>query len=175
MPACSARWARIPTTSPRNRRAAGGDHRPSAHRKCVGIGETGLDYHYDRSPRDVQRRVFRQHIAAARQTGLPLVIHARLADDDMIAILGEEMRAGPFQAVLHCFSSGAALAKAGVELGLYVSFSGILTFVEDLRAIAQTPMDRLRETDAPYLPGPGSRWRNESALYRVDGTGCWPA
>jgi TatD DNase family protein len=140
----------------------------SAHRKCVGIGETGLDYHYDRSPRDVQRRVFRQHIAAARQTGLPLVIHARLADDDMIAILGEEMRAGPFQAVLHCFSSGAALAKAGVELGLYVSFSGILTFKrsDDLRAIAQdVPMDRLLvETDAPYLaPDPHRGKRNEPA------------
>jgi TatD DNase family protein len=140
----------------------------SSHRKCIGIGEAGLDYHYDRSPGEVQRRVFRQHIAAARESGLPLVVHARLADDDIIAILTEEMRAGPFRAVLHCFSSGAALAKAGVELGLYVSFSGILTFKrsEDLRAIAlDVPMDRLLvETDAPYLaPDPHRGKRNEPA------------
>lgn len=127
----------------------------AAHPRCVAIGEAGLDYHYDRSPRDVQARVFRTHIAAARDSGLPLVIHARDADADMIAILREEMALGTFGAVLHCFSSGAELARVGVELGLYVSFSGILTFKrsEDLRAIARdVPLDRLLvETDAPYL------------------------
>lgn len=129
--------------------------RLSAHPRCVAIGEAGLDYHYDRSPRDVQRKVFRTHIAAARETGLPLVIHSRDADDDMIAILTEEMERGRFSAVLHCFSSGERLARTGVELGLYLSFSGILTFKrsEELRAIAAAaPLERLLvETDAPYL------------------------
>ena len=140
----------------------------SVHPRCVGIGEAGLDYHYDRSPRDVQARVFRTHIAAARETGLPLVIHARDADADMIAILREESQQGAFKAVLHCFSSGAALAEAGVELGFYVSFSGILTFKrsDELRRIAAAvPMDRLLvETDAPYLaPEPYRGKRNEPA------------
>lgn len=125
------------------------------HPRCVAIGEAGLDYHYDRSPRDVQQRVFRTHIAAARQSGLPLVIHARDADEDMIAILREETGKGAFSAVLHCFSSGHELARVGAELGLYLSFSGILTFKrsEELREIAAaTPLDRLLvETDAPYL------------------------
>lgn len=125
------------------------------HPRCVAIGEAGLDYHYDRSPRDVQREVFRTHISAARMSGLPLVIHARDADEDMIAILREEMGKGAFGAVLHCFSSGPELARVGVELGLYLSFSGILTFKrsEELREIAAaTPLDRLLvETDAPYL------------------------
>lgn len=138
----------------------------SAHPRCVAIGEAGLDYFYDRNPRDLQQAVFRTHIAAARQTGLPLVIHARAADEDMIAILGEEMRAGAFTAVLHCFSSGRALAEVGLELGLYLSFSGILTFrrSEELREIAAiVPMDRLLvETDAPYLaPEPFRGKRNE--------------
>jgi TatD DNase family protein len=140
----------------------------SRHPRCIAIGEAGLDYFYDKSPRDVQQRVFRAHIAAARATGLPLVIHARDADDDMIAILTEEAGRGRFGAVLHCFSSGARLAQAGVELGFHVSFSGILTFrkSEDLRAIAAAvPRDRLLvETDAPYLaPEPHRGRRNEPA------------
>jgi TatD DNase family protein len=141
----------------------------SRHPRCVAIGEAGLDYHYDRSPRDVQRRVFRTHIAAARESGLPLVIHAREADDDMIAILGEEIDRGRFQAVLHCFSSGARLAEIGVELGLYVSFSGIVTFKRstELRDIAaRVPRNRLLvETDAPYLaPEPHRGKPNEPAF-----------
>jgi TatD DNase family protein len=140
----------------------------SVHPRCVGIGEAGLDYYYDRSPRDVQRRVFRTHIAAARETGLPLVIHARNADSDMIGILREESARGAFKAVLHCFSSGAAVAEVGVELGHYVSFSGILTFKrsDELRRVAAAvPMDRLLvETDAPYLaPEPYRGKRNEPA------------
>jgi TatD DNase family protein len=111
----------------------------SAHPKVVAIGEAGLDYFYDRSPRDVQADVFRRHIDAARRTGLPLVIHSRDADSDMDAILRDERGKGAFPFILHCFSSGAALAQAGVELGGYVSFSGILTFKksEELRAIAR--------------------------------------
>ncbi len=140
----------------------------SRHPRCVAIGEAGLDYFYDKSPRDVQQRVFRSHIAAARETGLPLVIHARDADADMIRILEEEMKSGPYRAVLHCFSSGAALAEAGVALGFYVSFSGILTFKksEELRRIAAAlPRDRLLvETDAPYLaPTPHRGHTNEPA------------
>jgi TatD DNase family protein len=140
----------------------------SRHPRCIAIGEAGLDYHYDKSPRDVQQRVFRTHIEAARETGLPLVIHARNADEDMISILSEEMRRGRFDAVLHCFSSGEKLAQAGVELGLYVSFSGILTFrnSEEIRRIAAAvPHDRLLvETDAPYLaPIPHRGKTNEPA------------
>lgn len=141
----------------------------SQHPKCVAIGEAGLDYHYDKSPRDVAARVFRTHIAASRETGLPLVIHARDADDDMIAILREETGKGAFPAVLHCFSSGAELARAGVALGLMVSFSGILTFKnsEDIRAIAKdVPMDRLLvETDAPYLAPPPYRGKRNEPAY----------
>lgn len=130
----------------------------AAHPKVVAIGEAGLDYHYDNSPRDAQERGFRTHIAAARQTGLPLVIHSREADADMEAILREEMRKGPFKAVLHCFTGSRELAFAGIELGLFVSFTGILTFKksDELRAIAAAlPADRiLVETDSPYLaPG----------------------
>jgi len=140
----------------------------SAHPRCVAIGEAGLDYHYDKSPRDVQRTVFRTHIEAARETGLPLVIHARNADEDMIDILSDEMRRGRFDAVLHCFSSREKLAQVGVELGLHVSFSGILTFKnsEDIRRIAAAvPRDRLLvETDAPYLaPVPFRGKTNEPA------------
>ena len=141
----------------------------SQHPRCVAIGEAGLDYHYDKSPRDVQQRVFLTHIEAARETRLPLVIHARNADDDMIRILSEETRRGRFDAVLHCFSSGERLAQVGVELGLYVSFSGILTFrnSEDIRRIAAgVPRDRLLvETDAPYLaPVPHRGKTNEPAF-----------
>ncbi|MGO4386128.1 TatD family hydrolase [Microvirga sp. 2YAF29] len=140
----------------------------SQHPRCIAIGEAGLDYHYDKSPRDIQRQVFRTHIAASRETGLPLVIHARNADEDMISILSEEMSKGRFSAVLHCFSSGAELARVGVELGLYVSFSGILTFrnSEEIRRIAaDVPQDRLLvETDAPYLaPVPHRGKTNEPA------------
>jgi TatD DNase family protein len=141
----------------------------SQHPRCVAIGEAGLDYHYDKSPHDVQQRVFRTHIEAARETGLPLVIHARNADDDMVQILSEEMRRGRFDAVLHCFSSGERLAQVGVELGLYVSFSGILTFrnSEEIRRIAAAvPHERLLvETDAPYLaPVPYRGKTNEPAF-----------
>lgn len=139
------------------------------HPKVVGIGEAGLDYHYDFSPRPAQAQGFRVHIAAARQTGLPLVIHAREADADVAAILEEEMRKGVFKPLLHCFTSGAELAQRGLALGAYVSFSGILTYknAEDLRAVAATvPMNRLLvETDAPYLaPVPYRGMTNEPAF-----------
>ena len=128
------------------------------HPKVVAIGEAGLDYHYDNSPRDAQERGFRSHIAAARETGLPLVIHAREADADVAHILREETGKGSFPAVLHCFTGGRELAFTGIELGLYVSFTGILTYkkTDELRAIARDlPAERiLVETDAPYLaPG----------------------
>lgn len=140
----------------------------AAHPKVVAIGEAGLDYFYDKSPRDAQAEGLRIHIEAARQTGLPLVIHSRDADDDMADILHDEMGKGAFPALLHCFSSGRKLAQTGIELGLYVSFSGILTFKksEDLRDIArELPLDRLLvETDAPYLaPQPRRGKRNEPA------------
>ncbi len=140
----------------------------SAHPRCVAIGEAGLDYHYDKSPREAQAQGLRTHIAAARVTQLPLVIHARQADEDMIAILREESAKGAFPAILHCFTAGEALAMTGVELGLYVSFSGILTFKtsEEMRRIARLiPRDRLLvETDAPYLaPVPFRGKRNEPA------------
>lgn len=142
--------------------------RLSAHPKVVAIGEAGLDYHYDKSPRDAQAKGLRVHIAAARETGLPLVIHARSADEDMAAILREETGKGAFPFILHCFSSGAELARVGVELGGYVSFSGIVTFKNsgELRDIAkEVPRDRLLvETDAPYLaPIPHRGKRNEPA------------
>lgn len=141
----------------------------SRHPKVVAIGEAGLDYFYDRSPRAAQAQGFRVHIAAARRTGLPLVIHARNADEDMAAIIEEETGKGPFPFILHCFSSGAALAETGVRLGGYVSFSGILTFKNsiELREIAnKIPRDRLLvETDAPYLaPMPHRGKRNEPAF-----------
>lgn len=141
----------------------------SEHPRCIAIGEAGLDYHYDNSPRDMQRRVFRAHIAAARESGLPLVVHARDADQDMIEILTEEMGQGAFNAVLHCFSSGRRLAEVGVELGLYVSFSGIVTFKRsgELRDIAAaTRLDRiLIETDAPYLAPQPHRGRTNEPAY----------
>jgi TatD DNase family protein len=138
------------------------------HPKVVAIGEAGLDYHYDNSPRDAQEQGFRAHIAAARASGLPLVIHSRDADADMARILREETGKGAFPAVLHCFTGSRDLAFAGIELGLYVSFTGILTFKksDDLRAIAAAlPADRiLIETDAPYLaPGPYRGKRCEPA------------
>ena len=141
----------------------------SEHRKVVAIGEAGLDYFYDNAPREAQAQGLRTHIVAARMTGLPLVIHARDADDDMAAILRQESEKGAFPAVLHCFSSGKGLAETGIALGHYVSFSGILTFKksDELRAIAgDLPADRiLVETDAPYLaPTPHRGKRNEPAF-----------
>jgi TatD DNase family protein len=138
------------------------------HPKVVAIGEAGLDYHYDRSPRAAQEQGFRNHIAAARATGLPLVIHSRDADEDMARTLEEETGRGAFPAVLHCFTGGRELARRGIALGLFISFTGILTFKksDELRAIAQSlPADRiLIETDAPYLaPGPHRGKRNEPA------------
>jgi TatD DNase family protein len=134
--------------------------------KVVALGEAGLDYHYDNSPRDAQERGFRAHIAAARETGLPLVIHTREADDDAARILEEETGKGAFPAVLHCFTGGRDLANRAIALGLYISFTGILTFKNSaaLREIAASlPADRiLVETDAPYLaPGKFRGKRNE--------------
>ncbi len=139
------------------------------HPKVVGIGEAGLDYHYDFSPREAQMKGFRTHIAAARESGLPLVIHTREAEDDTARVLEEEMGRGAFKAVLHCFTSQEWLAQKGVELGLTVSFSGILTYktAENLRATARAlPDDRiLVETDAPYLaPVPHRGKPNEPAF-----------
>jgi TatD DNase family protein len=143
--------------------------RLARHPKVVGIGEAGLDYHYDHSPRDQQAKSFRIHIEAARETGLPLVIHSREAEADTAAILEEEMAKGIFKPLLHCFSSKAELAERGLELGAYVSFSGILTYknAEDIRGVArQVPLDRLLvETDAPYLaPVPYRGKTNEPAF-----------
>lgn len=140
----------------------------SRHPKVVAIGEAGLDYFYDKSPRAAQAQGFRNHIAAAQETGLPLVIHARDADADTAALLEAEMARRPFKAVLHCYTGGMDLARRALSLGLYVSFSGILTFKksEELRAIAAAvPLDRLLvETDAPYLaPGKYRGKRNEPA------------
>ncbi|HMT14863.1 MAG TPA: TatD family hydrolase [Aestuariivirga sp.] len=143
--------------------------RLAQHPKVVGLGEAGLDYHYTFSTPAAQEQGFRQHIAAARETGLPLVIHTREAEDDTIRILADEMKAGAFPALLHCFTSHERLARAGLEMGLYVSFSGILTYksAQDLRDVAKTvPMDRLLvETDSPYLaPVPHRGRSNEPAF-----------
>jgi TatD DNase family protein len=142
--------------------------RLSAHPKCVAIGEAGLDYYYDKSPRAAQAQGLRTHIAAARTTGLPLQIHSRDADADMLAILREEHAKGPFPALLHCFTGGRELARGAVDLGLSISVSGVVTFKKSdaLRAIlAEVPVDRLLvETDAPYLaPDPFRGKRNEPA------------
>lgn len=142
--------------------------RLAEHPKVVGFGETGLDYYYDKSPRDRQRDSFRVHIDAARRTGLPIIIHTRDADDDMAQILSEEMAKGAFPGLVHCFSSGHQLADLAVELGLYISVSGIVTFkkAEALQqVIASVPLDRLLvETDCPYLaPIPYRGKRNEPA------------
>lgn len=142
----------------------------AGHVKVVGIGESGLDYHYDKAPRPMQQASFRAHVRAARLADLPLVIHARNADDDIAAILQDEwVSGGPFKFLLHCFSSGRGLADAALELGGSLSFSGILTFPksQDIRDIARdAPADRiLVETDAPYLaPVPNRGKRNEPAF-----------
>jgi len=139
------------------------------HPKFVGIGESGLDYHYTAESMGVQQESLRIHIEAARQTGLPLIIHARDADEDMARILSEEYHAGAYSCVMHCFSSGAALADAALDLGFYLSMSGITAFPKstDLREIfARAPVDRiLIETDSPYLAPPPNRGkRNEPAF-----------
>ncbi len=141
----------------------------TGHAKCVGIGEAGLDYHYNYAPADVAQRVFRGQIALARELGLPIVIHTREAEDDTAAILKDEMGQGPFSALLHCFTSSRALAETALDLGLSISFSGVVTFKNsaELRAIARdAPLDRiLVETDAPYLaPVPYRGKRNEPAF-----------
>jgi TatD DNase family protein len=143
----------------------------AAHPKFVGIGETGLDYHYTAESAGVQKESLRIHIAAARQTGLPLIIHARDADDDMSRILTEEYRNGAFGCVMHCFSSSAALARAALDLGFYLSMSGITAFPksQELRDIfAAAPVDRiLVETDAPYLAPPPHRGKRNEPAYTV--------
>jgi TatD DNase family protein len=141
----------------------------AAHPKCVGIGEAGLDYHYNYAPPDIAAKVFRAQIGLARALDLPLVIHARQADEDIAAILVDEMGRGAFNAVLHCFTSSRALAETGLALGLYISFSGVLTFKnsQDLRDIARdAPINRLLiETDAPFLaPVPHRGKRNEPSF-----------
>lgn len=141
----------------------------AAHPKFVGIGESGLDYHYTADSATAQQTSLRVHIAAARETGLPLIIHARDADEDMARLLTEEYRNGPYSCVMHCFSSSAALATAALDLGFYLSMSGITAFPKSqaLRDIfASAPLDRiLVETDAPYLAPPPHRGkRNEPAF-----------
>lgn len=140
----------------------------AAHPKFVGIGETGLDYHYTPDSAEVQKTSLRVHIEAAQETGLPLIIHSRDADEDMAAILAEGLARAPYSCVMHCFSSGPGLARAALEMGFYLSMSGIATFPksQELRDIfAAAPLDRiLVETDSPYLaPKPKRGKRNEPA------------
>jgi len=141
------------------------------HPKFVGIGETGLDYHYTAESAEVQQQSLRVHIAAARETGLPLIVHARDADDDIARILTDEHRNGAYGCVMHCFSSGPGLARAALDLGFYLSMSGIAAFPrsEELRDIFRnTPVDRiLLETDAPYLAPPPHRGRRNEPAYTV--------
>jgi TatD DNase family protein len=141
----------------------------AAHPKFVGIGESGLDYHYTAESAEVQQQSLRVHIAAARETRLPLIIHARAADEDMARILAEEYRNGPYDCVMHCFSSGAGLARAALDLGFYLSMSGIAAFPksQELRDIfASAPVDRiLVETDAPYLAPPPYRGKRNEPAY----------
>jgi len=139
------------------------------HPKLIGIGETGLDYHYTAESAEVQKTSLRIHIEAARETGLPLIIHARDADDDMAQILSEEYARGAYACVMHCFSSSAALARAALDLGFYLSMSGITAFPKSdaLRDIfAAAPVDRiLLETDAPYLAPPPYRGKRNEPAY----------
>ncbi len=149
----------------------------ATHPKFVGIGESGLDYHYTTQSRDIQQESLRIHIEAARRTGLPLIIHSRDSDDDMARILTQEHRAGAFSCVMHCFSSGHALAETALDLGFYLSMSGIAAFPKstELRAIfASAPVDRiLVETDAPYLAPPPHRGRrNEPAFVTHTAAAC---
>jgi TatD DNase family protein len=141
----------------------------AAHPKFVGIGETGLDYHYTAESADIQQHSLRVHITAARETGLPLIIHARGADADMARILADEHANGAFGCVMHCFSSSKELAHAALDLGFYLSMSGISAFPksQDLRDIfAAAPVDRiLVETDAPYLAPPPHRGKRNEPAY----------
>ncbi len=141
----------------------------SHHPKMVGIGETGLDYHYSIDSAEVQKTSLHVHIEAAQETGLPLIIHAREADADMAQILAQGMARAPFGCVMHCFSSGPGLAAAALEMGFYLSMSGITAFPksDDLRAIFKSaPMDRiLLETDSPYLAPPPHRGRRNEPAY----------
>ncbi len=141
----------------------------AGHPKFVGVGETGLDYHYTAESAEVQQQSLRIHIAAARETGLPLIIHARAADEDMARILTEEYRNGAYSCVMHCYSSGQELARAALDLGFYLSMSGIAAFPksQELRDIfAAAPVDRiLVETDAPYLAPPPHRGRRNEPAY----------
>ena len=143
----------------------------AGHPKFVGIGETGLDYHYTSESAEIQQKSLRVHIEAARQTGLPLIIHARAADEDMARILTEEHQNGAYSCVMHCFSSGAELARAALELGFYLSMSGIAAFPksQELRDIfAAAPVDRvLVETDAPYLAPPPYRGKRNEPAYTI--------
>ena len=143
----------------------------SKHPKFVGIGESGLDYHYTAESAEVQKQSLRVHIEAAQVTGLPLIIHARAADDDMADILTEGYRAQPYSCVMHCFSSGAGLARAALDLGFYLSMSGIAAFPKshELRDIfAAAPLDRiLVETDSPYLAPPPYRGKRNEPGYTV--------
>lgn len=154
------------------------EHRPTtveelvsfaADPKFVGIGETGLDYHYTADSAEVQKTSLRIHIEAAQETGLPLIIHSRAADDDMAQILAEGMAKRPYGCVMHCFSSGEALARAALDMGFYLSMSGVATFPksQDLRDIfARAPLDRiLLETDSPYLAPPPYRGRRNEPAY----------
>lgn len=143
----------------------------SQHPKVISLGETGLDYYYANDTKDIQRQCFTQHIIAAQITGLPLIIHARNADEDIVNILHQHMQQKPFQAVIHCFTSSQWLADACLELGCYISAAGIITFknAEDLRNIfTKIPLDRLLvETDSPYLaPTPHRGKKNEPSFVR---------
>lgn len=135
----------------------------------IGFGETGLDFFYDHSPRDIQERSFRTHIAASRQANLPVIVHTRDADADMVRILRDEYEKGAFPGLIHCFSSGPELAEAVLDMGFYISVSGIITFktADELReTVSNVPLERiLVETDAPYLaPVPKRGKRNEPAF-----------
>lgn len=141
------------------------------HPKVVGIGETGLDYYYEHSPRDKQQRNFRHHIEASRHSGLPLIVHARDADEDTADILEEEYAKAPFPGLIHCFTAGPELAKRALDIGFYISISGIATFksAQNLRDVIKTvPLERLLvETDAPWLaPTPNRGKRNEPAFVK---------
>lgn len=143
----------------------------SQHPRIIGIGESGLDYYYDNSPRDLQRNGFSVHIEAARETGLPLIVHTRDADDDMIEMIQSAYNKGAYKGLLHCFSSTQRMADAALEIGFYISLSGIITFkkADELREVVKTiPMDRLLvETDSPYLaPIPHRGKPNEPAYTR---------
>lgn len=141
------------------------------HPKVIGVGETGLDYYYEHSPRDIQKESFINHIKASAHTNLPVIVHSRNADEDTISIMSSEMKANVFPGLIHCFSSTKEIATAALDIGLYISIAGILTFknAEDLRATMKfVPLDRiLIETDAPYLaPIPMRGKRNEPAFVK---------